>query len=59
MNNNNSNNTDHGNDHDHETNNYYFYGPGYEPGNFCESDGTALGVLFTIFGLIIILLMLL
>lgn len=40
--------------HDSHHDNYYFYG-NYGGYNFCESDGTIVGTLFLILGIIIIL----
>ena len=34
---------------------YYFFGEGYGNYRFCESDGTIVGTLFLILGIIIIL----
>ncbi len=39
----------------HHGDHYYFFGEGYGNYRFCESDGTIVGTLFLILGIIIIL----
>ncbi len=46
-------NNDNGHNCEHE-NNYYIYGYG-NVGHFCESDGTIVGIIFVIIGIILLL----